>query len=161
MILLSTNAINSIDDHCFSCVPSVTYINLCWNQLSIIRKLTFAGLPNLSDLILYSNQIHTVETGAFYDNTALTYLYLTGNNLETIPECVFDPDNHPAALNNFRIYFNPLRCDSKLCWIKYAEGSWITVTSPGSIDCAGPGGLAGSTWDAITTTDLGCSSPGE
>ena len=121
----------------------------------------FAGLPNLSWLSIYNNQIVTIEIGSFHDNIALTILWLYNNQLETLPQCVFDPSNHPAALNNLRIYNNPLQCNSTLCWLKHSDGTWIRVYSGHLTECAGPTLLASQTWNMITTADLNCGPPGE
>ena len=159
---LSSNVISLIDHNAFNGVPSVTKIYLDDNQLTIIHTLTFAGLPNLSKLYLNSNRIVTIETGSFYDNAALTLLWLYNNDLETFPQCIFNPAHHPAALNLLRIYSNPLQCNDTLCWLKYAEAaSWITVFLAESTQCAGPPALESRTWDTLNTTDLNCGPPGE
>ncbi len=54
-----------IADSAFAQVPSVTFIDLSSNQLTVIRKMMFSGLPNLATLGLHNNQIHTIESGSF------------------------------------------------------------------------------------------------
>ena len=85
--------------------------------------------------------------------------FKTGNLLQTLPESMFDPENHPANLDVFRLQNNPLSCDQSLCWLMRVDGNWITV-SPFTA-CAGPGVLNGRKWNTLTTLDLGCDPSGE
>ncbi len=153
---LQSNDISDIDDCAFSHVPSVTLIKHAWNKLSVIRKNMFSGLPNLAELRIQNNLIHTIEVGSFRQNTALVTLLLWGNLLQTIPELMFDPQNHPSGLSYFEIDGNPLSCDESLCWLKQFDTTWITVVLATSTLCTGPQAVAGWTWQNITTDDLNC-----
>ena len=156
-IYLYRNVIANIADSAFSQVPTVTEINLSQNQLSVIREMMFSGLPNLARLRLNSNQIHTIQPGSFKDNMALTQLSFGDNSLETVSKSIFDPNNmnnHPTNLDDFYMNRNPLQCDNTICWLKQADKTWITVEYPSWTECAGPAGLAGRTWDALTEQDL-------
>ncbi len=95
----------------------------------------------------------------FKGNTALTDLSVAYNSLETMPECMFDPTNHPATLDEFHMDNNPLRCDQDLCWLKQVDTTWITVKYPYSPECAGPAALAGRKWDTLSEQDL-CNTSG-
>ena len=159
-IVIYTNLISEIGDNAFSAVPSVTFINLDNNKLEIVNKSMFAGLPNLQELKLNYNLIHTVQMDSFKDNTALTKLWLFANSLESLPQCVFDPDNQPAGLT-LRVYNNPMTCDQSWCWVKQAEGDWITVPNPSGTTCSGPAALSGRTWDTLTEQDFNCEAQGE
>ncbi len=158
-IYFHDNAITNIADTTFVQVPTVTVIDLRINQLTVIREMMFSGLPNLWTLRLSENQIHTIELGSFRDNTALTWLLLDDNLLQSLPRCIFGFDNHPTGLDNFNINRNPLQCGQDLCWLKQVDTTWITVKEPSNTECAGPAALAGRKWDSLSEQDL-CISPG-
>ncbi len=153
-IYLYLNDITDIDDTAFSQVPSVKVIDLSINKLSVIREMMFSGLPNLWAIYLYKNQIHTIETASFKDNIALITLSLASNSLETVSQSIFDPNNHPTNLKHFKIYGNPLQCNSSLSWLKQVDTTWITVKQPYDTECEGPTALAGCKWDSLTDQDL-------
>ncbi len=155
-ISLRYNQISTIADYAFNGVPSVTIIELQYNQLDVIRTYMFSGLVNLRELYLYNNHIRTIESGSFRDNIALNILALQENELQNVPRCMFDPENHPAALYPLYLYNNPLKCESSLCWLKRAEGDWITLAYPTSIVCSGPAALSGRTWYSLTEQELEC-----
>ncbi len=155
-IFFRKNKISSIEDHTFTGVPTVQLITLEDNRLLVIRKHTFSGLRNLKILDLFRNEIHTVEPESFVNNTALTYLDLGSNSLQTVSEWIFHPQNHPTGLK-FYIDGNPLSCNNTFCWLKGADGSWITVSDYGQpAVCANPGALNGITWLQLTEEDLCC-----
>ncbi len=160
VIWLQYNAITDIADGAFAQVPTVTEIVLSKNQLTVIREMMFSGLPNLTTLRLYANQIHTIEPGCFKDSTALTRIGLAQNSLQNVPRCMFDLDHHPTSLDHFYIYYNPLRCDQDLCWLKQLDMTWITVGATSNTRCARPTGLAGRKWDTLTEMDV-CTTPGK
>ncbi len=100
-INLLKNSISDVNDFSFSGVPSVEIINLYSNNLVVIRKHMFSGLRNMRRLHLEWNNIYKIEHQSFAENMALRYLRLDRNSLEDLPECVFDPENHPH-LSHFR-----------------------------------------------------------
>ena len=157
-INLYSNLISDIDDYAFVAVATVTWLNLAENKLEIIREQMFSGLTNLRVLYLQYNLVQRIEPGSFRDNTALTTLYLSYNLLQTLPESMFDLDNHPNNLQHDGLYMynNPLVCNQSICWLKQAEQDWILLSRPDLIVCTGPGDLIGRTWDNITTHDLNC-----
>ncbi len=118
------------------------------------------GLTNLRMLLLQANDITTLEPGSFRDLTSLAMLYLYENSLQSLSECIFDPNNHPQSLNYFEIYLNPLSCTQHLCWLKQADTTWITVPTASVTMCVEPAALNGRTWDILTEYDLNCSMPG-
>ena len=94
----------------------------------------------------------------FTGNTALTYLSLARNSLETVSQCMFDSTNHPTSLDEFYINANPLRCGQDLCWLKQVDTTWITVKNPSLTECPGPAALVGRKWDTLTEHDV-CTTP--
>ena len=100
-IRFTSNSISDIDDYSFSGVASVEIINLAFNNLEVIRRHIFSGLPNMFRLLLNNNNIYLIESGALRDNRALTYLRIDNNQLDSLLECMFNPENHPY-LSHFR-----------------------------------------------------------
>ncbi len=156
---LSNNLIHEVQRASFKDNMAMTLLSLNGNKLEIIREHMFTGLSNLYTLSLYSNLIQRIEPGSFKDNTALTHLYLNDNALQTLPECIFGLQDHPQNLYRFSIYNNPLLCDQRICWLKWAEDEWVTVYRPDLTVCTAPGDLYSRTWDTITTQELKCMAP--
>ncbi len=93
------NPISTIDDYAFMGVPNITEINLYMNHLSVITEFMFAGSWRLQVLDLWKNRIHAIEPYSFFDNPELRSLQLGHNDLQSLPELMFHPYNHPAALH--------------------------------------------------------------
>ncbi len=153
-IYLNQNDIFEISDYAFSGVPSLIFLQLGANNLKIIKKYMFRGLSNLDLLGLLNNQIFIIEEESFSDLSSLRKLYLLNNDLQTISAEIFHPINHPASLDIFQIDQNPLICDSCLCWI--LQSTWVTPTTPGTTECAGPTQLIGRKWSSLMADDLNC-----
>ncbi len=158
-IRIYRNEISDVDDCAFANVPSVVHIHMGNNKLSLIRKNMFRGLPNLGFLSLEDNEIHTIEDGSFKDYP-LIFLSLSENSLESIPQCMFNPQNYPTGLDgpySFYIYDNPLSCNESLCWLKQENMTGIKVDTDYQMPvCSEPGALSGRAWDTLTTEDLNC-----
>ncbi len=96
------NDISNIDDFAFASVPSVTFIKIRHNKMSVIRENMFSGLQNMDELSIQFNLIHTIEPRSFKTNTALTILALQGNSLQTIHKCMFSGLPNLAILRLYR-----------------------------------------------------------
>ncbi len=96
----------------------------------------FQHLSNLQRLLLDDNLIEFVEAASFSHLTSLTQLTLNDNFLTTLGETIFNVNNPPSTLHDFRIYNNFLVCDNKMSWIMAADGDWLTLTSPELIHCS-------------------------
>ena len=70
---LSGNHLNSIDGE-VAIMPSLLVLDLSGNRLSVIRKNLFRDSPMLSVIILHNNSIRKIESGAFFNMTALRAL---------------------------------------------------------------------------------------
>ncbi len=145
------NSISEIPQGYFATAPTIKTIYLQLNQLTMIEKHMFADLPDLGDLRLQQNQIHKIQAESFKQNTALIRLRLEHNLLQILSDSIFDLQNHPAALNSFYLYDNPLKCES-LCWLK--DANWLTVSDPNLIRCEGTGTLGGCRWNELTAKDV-------
>ncbi len=124
-ISLRFNMISDIDCYAFSAVPNIKEMWLGNNSLSIIKHCYFSGIPKLKILYFGNNLIKSIEPWSFRENNALTELFLHLNLLETIPRCLFDLQSHPTNIKDFRMFANPLQCET-LCWLKQAQVSHVT-----------------------------------
>lgn len=82
------NRIFQVDDFAFDHLDKLEVLNLGENKLKVIRTNWFKGLSNLKCLYLPSNEIETIQQGAF-DLPSLTELSLFNNRLQTLPDDLF------------------------------------------------------------------------
>ena len=121
---LRNNNIGSLSYGAFSPLEVWVKLNLSYNEMTEIWSDMLDGLVSLMEIDLTGNGIHTVYQGAFANLPTLKSFSLADNTLETlnsemfIPE-LFDADYDPDLM--FDIRFNPLQCDSRMCWLKEAE----------------------------------------
>ena len=115
---LRFNTIEDIDPETFLPLQQRTGLWLSNNELTCLRAGTFKGLVSLDVLDLFSNQIFFIEDGTFSHLPLIRVLYLNKNNLVT-------PMDEKDLIQSQNLFLfldgNPLRCDSKMCWIKDAE----------------------------------------
>ncbi len=154
-IHLGTNKISQLDDNWLSGMTSLQTLYLVHNHLKIIRNQTFSGLTSLRILTLNVNRIVSIGCGSFWDLRALTELKLERNELQTLHECVFDLQAHPAALDLY-LYDNPWICNEELSWLVNGFDDWITLRDDGLLvaECSSPPVLTGCELDALTTDIL-------
>lgn len=105
ILYLNQNEIVEIEDNSFYDLRNLGTIYLERNRLKRISRRTFAGLPELAHLDLYTNEIETIEDGAF-DLPKLRALYLAQNKLKSLSNSIFDrlPNINVLSLkeNNLR-----------------------------------------------------------
>ena len=144
---LDNNGIYNIEGKSFSHLPQCSKLDLNVNKLTQIRADMFPGMFSLRELDLRQNQISHIEYGSFTQTVKLQHLYLSSNRLRTIEQDMFFlPQQGEITL---RIEDNPLRCDSRLCWMKQGEDNgWITFPEErGKPDCENYPDVP---WDNIT-----------
>ena len=113
---------------------SLTRLDLGHNQITHIPKDAFKGLTNLDTLLLFSNNISTIEE---------------------------DPFAVLKDASSFGIQGNPFKCDCRLAWFhKYAldqigkQLSGHTVLE--GMICAFPSNMAGKKFPDLKTTEFCC-----
>ena len=86
----------------FSGLPSLQDLYLGDNELSLLPAGVFSGLPALTDLDLNNNALSSLDAGVFSDLTAVTSIDLSGNALSSLPAEVFSglPALTDLDLNN-------------------------------------------------------------
>ena len=136
-VWLNHNFIMDIPLGIFSHLKQCFDLELDTNKLTFLQSGTFDGLKSLKRLNLGHNEITHIEPGSF-KNLQLTELNLDNNRL-TNPMGKQDLINSQSLILILTLGNNPLRCDSKMCWIKQAERdgwiTWHTMDGWGKPDC--------------------------
>ncbi len=137
---LHDNKLSVIEPGTFNGLISLEGLGLENNKLSVIEPGTFNGLISLEELWLSYNKLSEIEPGAFSQLPALDWLLLDGNKLIALQWTVFTDGTgnitRPASLV-LELDWNPLQCDTSLCWVKQAEqDGWLTLDSDSDPDCA-------------------------
>ncbi|KAJ8360327.1 hypothetical protein SKAU_G00168520 [Synaphobranchus kaupii] len=137
----------------------VNLINL--TELSLVRNsLTSppANLPgtSLEKLQLQDNHINRVQAGAFAFLRQLYRLDLSGNNLSSLPQGVFDDlDN----LTQLLLRNNPWYCSCRMKWVR----DWLRTLPPRvnvrGLMCQGPDKVKGMAIKDLATDLFDCSMP--
>ena len=115
---LTGNKISQIKAYAFSNLTVCTELVLGSNNISYISPQAFVGLVKLQSLSLDGNELVTISDGTFSPLRSLTYVNLSNNNIKTLSSSVFKSQPRPLLLN---LRKNPLRCDSRLCWLRKEE----------------------------------------
>ena len=173
--------IEDIELDTFRDLSSLKYLDLNNNRIKIIEDYTFRGL-NLMHLFLNGNRNirlsaksfeGLVTTGLYLHdcslsdipvsvlgplNSTLGYLWLSGNQLETL-----DKQFLPlfANLRHLRLGSNPLHCNCELGWLKdfydaHPDKFDSAVVPP---SCLTPQGMKGKFFNELSADDLRCTAP--
>ncbi len=145
-IVLSHNRINTIGDHIFADFDFLKIVDLGFNKISFISGTMFSG-SKIKKLLLNNNEISRIDSNAFISMIYLEELLLSHNNLQIISEDSF-LINKDIRLS---IDFNPLDCNSSLCWLLRAVDRWITLQAKHLTTCN-----KGRTWHSLTESQLKC-----
>ena len=128
---LCNNEIRELQFGGFRYLKKLVTLNLSWNDLKRITKHMLEGLHSLEILYLNANKLTEIRPGGFSGLPSLSVLFLHDNKLTTFPQDAFDPHDyprtsgHPANLT-LSIRYNPIECESRLCWLKQAnDDGWI------------------------------------
>ena len=131
-VILHMNHINFIRAGTFSDLRHCIELDLEGNALVEVRSEMWIGLIRDEILILSYNQIEHIEQYGFSHLPQLSELDLRNNKLTSLPADIFNPvhypdsGGHPPRLD-IGLHFNPLQCDSRLCWLKKGQKEgWIT-----------------------------------
>nr|XP_054772950.1 leucine-rich repeat and immunoglobulin-like domain-containing nogo receptor-interacting protein 3 [Lytechinus pictus] len=115
----------------------------------------FASNTNLVFLLIEYSSLSEIEEGAFTGLSRMEDLYISSNNLTTLPNNVFDPLPNTV---NLELDNNPWHCDCQLRWIH----NWLSVSYAGSTPddrqptCASPDRLNGQEFLDIQETEYAC-----
>ncbi|XP_076294700.1 uncharacterized protein LOC143215946 isoform X2 [Lasioglossum baleicum] len=90
-------------------LKSLQILDLSYNQIGIVDKVTFKNLVSLVELHLYGNFIKSIFSDAFKSLKKLRVLDLSRNYLENLPLNVFRPLE--TQIRSLRAEENPLHCD--------------------------------------------------
>ncbi len=95
---INNNQINSIDSIIFN-AANLTYLDLSFNRLELIKENTFYGLVNLRILKLNNNFIRDIYDESFRTLTNLNNLDISFNNLTVVREKTFNGLNNLQDLS--------------------------------------------------------------
>ncbi|XP_043289270.1 protein artichoke-like [Venturia canescens] len=97
-------------------LKSLQILDLSFNQIGIVGKVTFKNLVSLVELHLYGNWISTISSEAFRPLKKLRLLDLSRNYLENLPLNAFRPLE--TQIRSLRAEENPLHCgcESQELW---------------------------------------------
>ncbi len=136
---LEESGIKKIRDNMFNGLDSLTDLRLGGNDLTYLVEGNFHGLDHLESLDITENQIGGVMPKALSGLPQLSELNMANNKIETLDQNIFDQldylptDGHPRQLK-LVLDLNPIRCDSRLCWIRDGiQNRWL---NPGYVYCS-------------------------
>ncbi|XP_076761921.1 uncharacterized protein LOC143429939 [Xylocopa sonorina] len=97
-------------------LKSLQILDLSYNQIGIVGKVTFKNLVSLVELHLYGNWINAISSEAFRPLKKLRLLDLSRNYLENLPLNAFRPLE--TQIRSLRAEENPLicGCESQELW---------------------------------------------
>ncbi|XP_012282989.1 slit homolog 3 protein-like [Orussus abietinus] len=97
-------------------LKSLQILDLSYNQIGIVGKVTFKNLISLVELHLYGNWINAISSEAFKPLKKLRLLDLSRNYLENLPLNAFRPLE--TQIRSLRAEENPLHCgcESQELW---------------------------------------------
>jgi hypothetical protein len=97
--------IKEIEKDCFRNQNVVKQIVICMNEISVIRRRTFANLQ-IESLSLENNLIKVVENEAFFNLTNLRHIFLNTNQISQIdPKCFVQV----SQLSTFDVSMNRIK----------------------------------------------------
>ena len=146
---IDDNEIDHPPDGVFSSVTKLSILEFSGNRLTEATGEIFRGL-DLWKLNIGGNQITSIR-----GLQRASYVYFTNNQLTTLEEDVFLPDDEDAPKINLHLPRNPFHCDKRMCWLKQTEKNkrvsfyyWGYATSSPSCE-----NFPGVDWREV---DLGC-----
>ncbi|XP_063994590.1 protein artichoke [Diachasmimorpha longicaudata] len=97
-------------------LKSLQILDLSYNQIGMVGKVTFMNLVSLVELHLYGNWINAISNEAFRPLKKLRLLDLSRNYLENLPLNAFRPLE--TQIRSLRAEENPLHCgcESQELW---------------------------------------------
>eukprot|EP00057_Strongylocentrotus_purpuratus_P011422 XP_011665896.1 PREDICTED: LOW QUALITY PROTEIN: leucine-rich repeat and immunoglobulin-like domain-containing nogo receptor-interacting protein 3 [Strongylocentrotus purpuratus] len=124
--------------------------------ITTLSSNMFVGNTNLVFLLIEYSSLSTVEEGACVTGLSrLEDLYLSSNNITTLPDHVFD--SLPSGVN-LDIADNPWYCDCYLRWLH----TWLTTSYTGNTpderqpECVSPNRLIGQRIIDIVESEYAC-----
>ena len=102
---LTNIRLTSVAEGIFASMSNCKDLNLGYNNLRNISRLTFTGLTGLVSLDLGGNQVESIEIGAFQTLVSLEKLNLENNNISVVSRDMF---NGLTSLTSLSLSYNSL-----------------------------------------------------
>eukprot|EP00058_Branchiostoma_floridae_P012239 XP_002597727.1 hypothetical protein BRAFLDRAFT_77369 [Branchiostoma floridae] len=118
------------------------FLYLNKNAISSISPNAFRGLPRISILELFQNQLTSVPVEALLQLAALTSTYLNHNNIRTISSNVLQLKQNKNL--QVQVDNNTLRCDKNLKWFICNLPHLQHISDRYHLTCAAPADLQGT-----------------
>ncbi|XP_076063489.1 protein slit-like [Oratosquilla oratoria] len=132
-LYLDVNEIKHIDNDRLKHLKKLNRLDLSNNMITILPNKTFAGLDDLSTLIVSYNKLGCVQRDALAGLHALRILSLHGNDVSFIPSGTF---RNLKTITHIALGANPLYCDCSMAWLsQWVKGDYV---EPGIARCADP-----------------------
>lgn len=122
------NNLTTIDDYAFSETFNLRNLLINSNQLTKIRRSTFAGLSSLVELHLDENRIDEIEDGAL-NFPKLIWLELQGNRLKVISD--ISTSLRLMQLKKLSLGNNPLENLELKTFLKYEHLEYLDIRNTG------------------------------
>jgi Leucine-rich repeat (LRR) protein len=126
VLYLDSNSLERFDSEMtFAGLGNLKQLHLESNNLLSVGENVFAGLVNLTALLLNKNKIERIESKAFQGLKNLEYLYLDNNQIGSIDRDSFD---HLVALKLLSGKFNPISANfTKMFPAEFFEAKNLTL----------------------------------
>ncbi|XP_061186860.1 leucine-rich repeat-containing protein 24-like [Saccostrea echinata] len=149
------------------------------NQIAVVRKGVFVGLPHLTSVNLYNNHISHIESKAFYNLSTLEDIVLNNNNLQQVLRWTFielkllfdiylQSNNisviHREAfvalpkLRSIYLTGNAIHCTCAIEWFAQYLKAHPIISQRSATQCAYPPTLQGKEVTLVNFTSLVCDS---
>ena len=121
---LNGNKLTRLGYAIFSPLSNLKQLYLYNNHMVSTDQNTWAGLISLEKLDLRVNDLASLPSNSFSMYMSL-FIDLSFNEFITFPREIFGSSSGTARVITLRVDANPMHCDSRLCWLKEAEESWM------------------------------------
>uniref|UniRef100_A0A674C7E7 LRRCT domain-containing protein n=1 Tax=Salmo trutta TaxID=8032 RepID=A0A674C7E7_SALTR len=144
-LFLSMNQLTDLPEDVFRNLTALPYLDLSENQLTSLPRTIFQDLTKIKIVHLQNN-----------NQAFLEKLYLSENNLQTVPQGFFDAFFHE---NVMRICRNDWSCNCHMLYLyDYVERQGHLMEDLSNVYCTDPGPLRGQGLVSVERDQLVCPS---
>lgn len=127
-------------------LPAVQTLSLRYNDVPIIDRRLFSGVPNVVSLYLTNSHVKTVGADTFADiSESVKQIFMNENLITTLPEGLFDRIIQRRKDFGLTIHKNLWHCDCRLKWIRDMMRDHPSVMKE-NLTCSSPVANAGKSF---------------